>query len=546
MSAINYLVVTPSPAETVSAAAVSHPPSCPIVDLEEMRRSLVQRIDKEAGLHPGQIKLVGVIGSTRFYHKDTEEICKAIGRRLAALEGAYCLVTGGFKGVGETIAMAFHEAVQAAEGGGGKPRLFLVLPVSDPALQGATQPSSCPFHDKVPLEMVNGQLQFKEWGYGKVLRAGSSVREKDTITACLPVMLMLEGGPGSANEAQVACEAKRYVVPVGCTGGAAATFYEQGSGEGANVVAATGMREAWRHLGEGSGASPEEVATAAVGLVQKLHDFVVGREAVINVTQAEGSEANRPKGLSIFNDSKALAGGEEEARDMLSQHLDAFDATYMLNGHGSKNQYSCSEDELRSKITPLVHELNSRHGAGHWCCMYGGDPYHPSVPDVSHLARVLHNEGVPIVAIQCGDYKEGVLKPSNRENYAHLEGGAVLFYPTTFFLDANGLKHIEFGGKRMSADGSVKLLGWSAVIFSRQVIQHVKGHIVMGGGTITRDDCDECLRRKVPLYYIRMAARNQPTAHALANSGQTYFGEIGEWMSVRRIKERQWTGLPEV
>src|SRR5262245_25404928 len=67
---------------------------------------------------------VVIIGSTSFWHADSEATCGQVGRLLAAVPDLL-LLTGGVEGIGEATGRGFFQArVQA----GAVPRVYHVLP----------------------------------------------------------------------------------------------------------------------------------------------------------------------------------------------------------------------------------------------------------------------------------------------------------------------------------------------------------------------------------------------------------------------------------
>jgi len=136
---------------------------------------------------------VAVIGSNRFWGPDTPDICAAIGARLAELPQAV-LITGGMPGVGERVGRSFWSHCLQM---GTKAEIFHILP------------EGC-----------------ESWDYGVTLCAGVSMEDRREILGRLPaVFVALEGGPGTAHEAQVAMRHGTAVVPVGRTGGYSRSLY---------------------------------------------------------------------------------------------------------------------------------------------------------------------------------------------------------------------------------------------------------------------------------------------------------------------------------
>jgi uncharacterized protein (TIGR00725 family) len=188
--------------------------------------------DREAArlgaLFPSGPRVV-VIGSTSFWHGESEATCTRIGRSLAAIPGLV-LITGGVEGVGETVGRGFCQARCEA---GQVPLIYHVLPEGEEA-----------------------------WDYGETLFAGSNMSERREVLARLAdVYLAVEGGPGTVHEAAVASGRGAIVLPVGRSGGHSAVLYSR-----RDRPAAVDER-AWAVLGSPA-STPEETARAAVLAVQ--------------------------------------------------------------------------------------------------------------------------------------------------------------------------------------------------------------------------------------------------------------------------------------
>jgi hypothetical protein len=190
------------------------------------------RYDREAtglgAILPTGPRLV-VIGSTSFWHPESERTCITVGRLLAAIPDLV-LITGGVEGVGETTGRSFFQARAEA---GREPRVWHVLPRGEPA-----------------------------WDYGETHFAGSDMAERREVLAHLAgVYLAVEGGPGTVHEAAVAVGRGAVVIPVGRSGGHAAELYSRMS-----RPAMVG-EHAWAVLGTPA-AAPEQAAEAACGAVR--------------------------------------------------------------------------------------------------------------------------------------------------------------------------------------------------------------------------------------------------------------------------------------
>src|SRR5947209_665008 len=93
-----------------------------------------ERFDREAqrvsSLLPGVGPRLGVIGSTSFWHADSERTCAEVGRLLAAEIGDLVLLTGGVEGVGEAVGRSFFQARREAKQ---EPHVFHILPHGEEA-----------------------------------------------------------------------------------------------------------------------------------------------------------------------------------------------------------------------------------------------------------------------------------------------------------------------------------------------------------------------------------------------------------------------------
>jgi len=104
-----------------------------------------------------------VIGSTSFWHADSEATCVAVGRLLADVPDLL-LVTGGVEGVGETVGRSFFLARTQA---GREPRVYHLLPHGEEA-----------------------------WDYGETFFAGRDMAERrEVLTRLARVYLAIEGAP---------------------------------------------------------------------------------------------------------------------------------------------------------------------------------------------------------------------------------------------------------------------------------------------------------------------------------------------------------------
>jgi predicted Rossmann-fold nucleotide-binding protein len=125
-----------------------------------------------AGELPAGPRLI-VIGSAGFWHPESEPLCEQLGRHIACINDLV-LITGGVGGVGTTIGKSFYRDRQ--QQGKSAVSVFHVLP------EGARAPN-----------------------YGRTFFAGQDMFERREVLGRLgSLYLAIEGGPGTAHEAQVA------------------------------------------------------------------------------------------------------------------------------------------------------------------------------------------------------------------------------------------------------------------------------------------------------------------------------------------------------
>lgn len=138
---------------------------------------------------------LAIIGSTTFWHQDSEATCTFLGSSLAGIDGLV-LLTGGVEGVGEAVGRSFHAAT---EGHGGRGRVFHVLPRG-----------------------------YWRWDYGDTIFAGSDMGQRREVLGRLAeVYVAIEGGPGTAHEASVALARSVLLIPIGRSGGHSGDLYSR-------------------------------------------------------------------------------------------------------------------------------------------------------------------------------------------------------------------------------------------------------------------------------------------------------------------------------
>lgn len=188
--------------------------------------------DREAAAVAAQLTdgpRLAIIGSTSFWHVQSQATCRALGRLLAELDDLV-LLTGGVDGVGKVVGRNFFDSRPGRDGHRG---VFHVLPHG-----------------------------YWRCDYGETLFAGSDMTERrEVLGRVAQCYVVIEGGPGTAHEASVALGRSVCVIPVGRSGGYAGELYPQVS---CPVFAS---ESAWRDLARPD-ASPEQVADAISRIVR--------------------------------------------------------------------------------------------------------------------------------------------------------------------------------------------------------------------------------------------------------------------------------------
>ena len=142
---------------------------------------------------PSDIPRVAIIGSTSFHHTESPHLCHALAFRLAAMPEVV-LLTGGVDGVGEMTARVFAEERARHRL---PPNLFHILPEGD-----------------------------KPRDTGVTLHAGRDMSQRRVVLGLIAgTYIMIEGGPGTRHEAEIALGNRALVVPIARSGGEALRLF---------------------------------------------------------------------------------------------------------------------------------------------------------------------------------------------------------------------------------------------------------------------------------------------------------------------------------
>lgn len=213
------------------------------VELANMCTKLSERIPK--GKH------VYISGGTQFYSKCGKAICEELGKKLAQ-DREIVLITGGFYGVGETVAKSFYdERIRLNKPHG----VCHVVAIRDK-------------QDKSNQTRQNSDGTFVKVPYGDTLFFGDSVRQREMLTPkVIEVCILVEGGPGAAFEAQQFTWNGNRVIPVKVTGGAASGLFNIPPSVLAKPPNVT--ESDWASLGDPS-ATSSDIAAALFQIVQTV------------------------------------------------------------------------------------------------------------------------------------------------------------------------------------------------------------------------------------------------------------------------------------
>ena len=144
-------------------------------------------------------------GGSHFYSTNGEAICKLLGKELAKLKSVV-LVTGGFFGIGDTVAKSFYDR-----------RKKLGLPINLYHTMATKDPAD---RSRQTRQREDGTMELSP--YGETIFLGNSVRQCGTVsTRVFNICILIEGGPSAAYEVQQFTWNGAVVIPIKSTGGAA-------------------------------------------------------------------------------------------------------------------------------------------------------------------------------------------------------------------------------------------------------------------------------------------------------------------------------------
>ncbi len=135
-------------------------------------------------------------------------------------------------GVGEVVGRSFWNARQP---GGDEPHVFHVLPE-----------------------------EFGAWDYGATLFAGDTLEERREVLARVSsIYVVIEGGPGTRQEARIARKNGAVLIPVARTGGCARRLHAR------LRCPVPGLEREWTEL-RAPGPTPADLARAVSAIVARL------------------------------------------------------------------------------------------------------------------------------------------------------------------------------------------------------------------------------------------------------------------------------------
>jgi predicted Rossmann-fold nucleotide-binding protein/ankyrin repeat protein len=191
---------------------------------------------------------VGLLGSTAFHGARSEEITSALGAALARVKNL-ALVTGGMRGVQDVAGRSFEDAKAF---GSGKSRLFHISP---------------------KMKTAENEDVYTSLQHGQTMRMGRDLAERRSIFAQVcKVYVVMEGGPGTTDEAVKALERGAVVIPIRRSGGAAGGMFNFPLRECKKPDSVADAD--WAQLSSDSESSPFEVAAAVARMVATCFNSV--------------------------------------------------------------------------------------------------------------------------------------------------------------------------------------------------------------------------------------------------------------------------------
>lgn len=141
------------------------------------------------------IKRIGVIGGSRLYDYLSKEISYGCGFQIA--KRGFLLLTGGVGGAGLMASQGAYDFLKTAK----KPTQEFILSVVPAGIN--------PVHN-----------------YGAVLYRGSDWAERRVeLIKMAKLFLVISGAFGTSNEVEIALAENKILIPLACTGGAAASAW---------------------------------------------------------------------------------------------------------------------------------------------------------------------------------------------------------------------------------------------------------------------------------------------------------------------------------
>jgi hypothetical protein len=285
-------------------------------------------------------------------------------------------------------------------------------------------------------------------------------------------------------------------------------------------------QESWELLDKGDVDDPDTIAAAVANIVGTLAYRADLFQEAQQLPSQPGLATNRPQGLAELRDMEELLA-----------YMQQFKAVILFNGHGSAGQYG-DLAECDRIVDIIVRNVDGLVGTN-WLVLYGGEPWKEGMDTIAYpIRRLRRKHGKTVLAVQCDFYGKYILAPSDTDQYAHLENGAVYQYPTTHHLDRRTKKRvIQFGGY----DRKGRLTGGSSVWFSEELRNagFPNGHVLIGGGPIAADEADFCTKNDIPILYARARKKTIDDDMMVTCPAEAY-GQMESWANEAGIPRDAW------
>ena len=216
-------------------------------------------------------------------------------------------------------------------------------------------------------------------------------------------------------------------------------------------------------------------------------------------TKEESNRALKQKQQIIIKDNT-----DEFLR--LCENNNALNTAYLLVGFGSTGKYNDFEN-VKIGMDAVVRELNSTHGKGNWCIVFGGDRHKPMECDIAHLTKYFSEEhDVPLLAVQFAskhidDYVNYAFQYTKDLKYDVVGEG---YTENDLGPDRAPKLYAGWYGALMQPGDDLNkgLAGASKFYFREFGETFLRGVLAFGGGMVSCQDVRYALKKNVKVWFL--------------------------------------------